>query len=644
MIGTILFVLLYFALARQFRSWPPAARVALASVFALAGPVLALSVVARLGLNANPPIIVLVFVLFIVVAAMLRPRREMWPGNPLWLRASALALVVASLSALLGRPPTLGTLADPWAHIAWSRGLPAALDAYTPGFPAFYAILGLDDRLLGAFRMAPVVLHFVLTAQFLALSERFGKIWPGAVAALAYLVVPVAFGKFEPPRPELMGAVFITASWWILLSNHPGKRWRPLSLSVLTCVLLVSHPSILEIAFLMAMAVVVIIRKTDTDRNGRLHLLFSIGVGTAVSLLVSPFPLRFLFDTDTGPAIADRYRAITVPGIIYVARMWGFGLGLATIAGVVWIATHVRKAHRESTGVLLGLAIWFALILGPVALAAIGIQLPNTLATYRYLLSAALPLALGVTVVAGLALGSGALARFGVALCTVVIALDICLRPTFSVFLGVLALILVAGCWWILRRSPNRVVLVATNGFVFLMAIAFRLVIWLPSPPPEANWLANEGDRQTTVVTSWPMTNAFDALIPQRVLGGLAGADANLGLHRAGATTKLRDRLNWCGDINDSVVDTLRTVLGGMDALPAFLVVGDRFEEAWRAYAERWESLPQTDDPKDRPFFAADPCGEAAALRLEKIRKLLDDHSGVSRVFTTENAVIYRME
>ena len=141
MIGMFLFLVLFLAIARQLRGWPPAARVGFAAAFSLALPVFVLSLLARVGINATVMSVVVVFTVLIGLMLARAPRTPRTPDvdseaqrpqkRSGWLIAAAVALLVAALTALLGRPPGLDPLVDPWAHLAWSRDLPNAL----PGWP-----------------------------------------------------------------------------------------------------------------------------------------------------------------------------------------------------------------------------------------------------------------------------------------------------------------------------------------------------------------------------------------------------------------------------------------------------------------------------------------------------------------------------
>jgi hypothetical protein len=197
---------------------------------------------------------------------------------------------------------------------------------------------------------------------------------------------------------------------------------------------------------------------------------------------------------------------------------------------------------------------------------------------------------------------------------------------------------------WIIRRLSTRKTWVAASIVAFAAAVGVRLLIWFPSPPSEAAWLVERGDPKLAVVTNWPLTNALDALVPQRVIDGLAGNDGNVAHHRAWTPSPLHDRLTWCGEHADISVDSLRVLLGRMDALPAYLVVGDRFAESWQLYAMQREDFAQTGRLGLHPYYTAEPCPQPAAARVSNMRHALESHPSVRREFSAEHITVYRMD
>lgn len=648
MSGTFLFLVLFLAIARRLQGWPPAARVAFAAALSVALPVFALSLLARMGIDGTALPVLCIFGVLTGLTFVRTPRiPQSSVESAGWPAVAALALLVATLTALFGRPPTMDPLVDPWAHLAWSRDLSSIHRLYSLGFPAFCAIVGLDDRLVGAFRFAPMLLHAALAAQFMALGERFGKLWPGAVAAFAFLVVPVAFGKFEPPRPILLAAVFIAASWWVVIFDGLPFRWRLGVLGFFTCVTVTTHASILELTYLCALAIAILAGGLERKIARRLWLVLVVGIATAAGIAVSPYPLWLFLKPHAQVVVTDASMVLTAPRLIDLARMWGLGLGVAAAASAVWIAFHFRAAWTKTRGVLLGAAVWFVLCLTPIALTAAGMEIATVLEAFRFVLAASLPLAMAVAIIAGFAgscRANSTPVKAGLMVGVLAIILDICLRPGFVVTNGLIAAGLAAAIWAIVRRPVKPVIVASTTAVLLALAIAVRLVIWFPSPPPETVWLKETGNPNHHVVTNWPLTNALDALVPQPVIDGLAGADANIGLHRATVSTSLRDRLHWCDDWTAGVVDTLRAALGEMDALPGYLVVGNAFDEAWRVYADQRSIQPETATNRAGSFFAARPCAGDSATRLQTIHATFDSHPAVTRRFDSETVTIFEIQ
>jgi len=644
MIGTALILALTLFAAARLRGFAPAKRVALGFLVGLGSPVLAVSIIARLGVQPNTGVVLVVFaVLAAVFWTLTRARRDA-PDDTMWVGIVGVAFVVASLSALLGRPPEAGVLIDPWAHIAWSRNLPGVFDLYPPGFPALLAVLGLDDPLMGAFRLAPFILHSALAAQFLALGETAGAAWPGATAGLLYLVVPVAFAKFDPPRPELFAAVCVASAWWILLGALPTRRWTYGSLALSTCVLLVTHVSPLEIAHVATAGVCVLAGFGVGVTGSRPGLLVSLFAGAALSLVVSPWPLAVLLRQDSMFLNTGAYATTTPPGAIDIARMWGPGLTAAGAAAAAWFISRFKTIPSEARRFFVGIALLGSLALAPALLSAAGVFIPMSMATYRFYLAAALPLAMGAAVAGGFAWKEGRASRLGVAACALIAILDVCLRPTFSILAGLTAVATLAAAMWTARRPRGAATLAVAAGLAALLGIGVRIAIWRPQAPPEAVWLAEKGDPSVAVVAGWPDIVALDALVPQRVIDGLPGRDGNVARHRAVGISPLRDDLDWCGENAAASVVKLRDFLAGLNALPAYLVVGEKFAESWSLYAAQRDRLVTRGNPVDGSFWSALPCPETAQTRIVKIRSALESYPGVLREFSTDGVAIYRME
>jgi hypothetical protein len=629
MIGTALILALTLFTATRLRGFLPAGRIALSFLIALGSPVLAVSAVARLGVQPGVGIVVGVFAVLAAAVWILTRTRSATPQDWKWLRTLAAAFAVASLSAFLGRAPASGILVDPWAHIAWSRNLPAVFDLYPPGFPAFFAVLGLDDPLFGPMRLSSFLLHSALAAQFLALVEMTRALWPGAAAALLYLVVPVAFTKFDPPRPGLFAGVFVASAWWMLLGGIPSRRWVYGSLAFSTCALLVTHVSPLEIAHLAAFGICVLTGLTGRFAGTRRGLLFSLAAGAALSLVISPWPFAVLFRRESIFLLPSAYAAAAPTNAVAVARMWGPGLTIGGAAAAAWFFSRFRTIPRETRGFLFGIALMALLLLVPAVMIAAGFNVPVPLAPYRFYLAAALPLAIGTALAGATAWSGGRAGGLGVAACAAVAIADLCLRPTFSLARALAALATVAAVGWFARRR-GAAAFVTAAVLAGCLGIAARIVIWRPQPP--------------AVVAGWPEIVALDALVPQRVIDGLTGRDGNVARHRAVDISPLHEQLDWCGDSAAESAEALHGFLAGANALPAYLVVGDAFADSWSLYAGQRDHLVKRGDLPAHPFWSAQPCPEPAEERIGKIRSALEARADVRREYSTDRVVVYRMD
>jgi hypothetical protein len=643
MIGTVLILGLTLFAATRLRGLAPARRVALSFLIGVGLPVLLVCLAARLGIQPGAAGVLAAFAAgAVLVWIMTRPLRAA-PDDAMWLGALAASFAVSCLSALLGRPPAAGMLVDPWAHIAWSRDLPAVFDLYPPGFPAFVAILGLGDPLLGAFRLAPFLLHAVLAAQFLALVETIGASWPGAVSGLLYLVVPVAFTKFDPPRPELFAAIWIVSAWWIVLGALPARRWVYASLAFSTCVLFVSHVSPLEIAHVAALGICVLTGIVGGLAGSRRGLVVSLFAGSALSLAISPWPLKVLSRDESIFLLPSAYAA-GPPGAIDIARMWGPGLSAAGAVSAAWFLSRFKTIPRETRGLLAGIALMGILVLAPALVTALGIYIPVPLATYRFYLAAALPLAMGAAAAGSAAWKDRRAVRFGAAACGLIAVLDLSLRPSLSISHGLAALVIGAAAWWFARARRRFIAVGLAAALAASFGVAVRIALWRPHAPAEAVWLAEKGDPRLPVVAGWPEIVALDALVPQRAIDGLPGRDGNVARHRSVTISPLHDELDWCGTNAAASVGLLRTFLERANALPAYVVVGDALAESWSLYAGQREHLKNRGDLDKHPFWSTLPCPESAATRLAKIRSAFDADPGVRREFSAEAVVVYRID
>ncbi len=644
MIGTALIVLVTVLSCRRLRSLPPAARVAAGYVLGIGVPVAILCLLARFGVPANRWVVGFVFA--IILAFLLgTPRKSAsLPDDTRWTGVLAITFAASAMTALVSPSPAGSPLIDPWAHIAWSRNLPEALELYPPGFPAFLAVLGLDDRLIGAFRMAPLVLHAALIAQFLALGERVRALWPAVICALAYLTVPVAFGKFDPPRPELLAAVLIVASWWVLGSNALGTRSKGLALCGLSGLLAASHLSYLEVGHFAALGFAILWGAPEGSRSQRLPLFVSIAVGALLSLVISPSPLAHVSGAESLPATTSRETAAGLIDPIGIARMVGWMFSVAGAAALLWTVIAWKRACCHMGGVFPGLLVFGVLEVAPLVLIAAGVRIPISFAPYRHVLAAVLPLAMLIAIASGLVGIWTRWGRYAFMLLAALFALHIVTRPTFSWTLGMTALAAAIAAAWTARRESAATTRIAACVIAFVLAAGVRLWIWLPSAPPEASWLVTHGDSRLSVVSNWPLTNVLDALVPQRVIDGLAGNDGNAARHRSHELSPLRDHLAWCGGQTVASVDSLRATLGRMGALPAYLVVGDQFAQSWEVYAKHRETVAQSGELARHSYFAAQPCPETAAERVNRIRDALEGNPSVHRDFAAGGVAVYRME
>lgn len=622
MLGSVLFLVSTLLLVRGLPQLAPARRCALASLLALVVPMVALCLAARLKLRIDAAIVLASHLLLWWFALVrIRSRRQDGPAGEL-LAPLGLALAVAGVSALLGRNPSHDALIDPWAHLAWARNLPDALFLYPPGFPAVVRSLTLDHPLIGAFRSAPVVLHVTLACQFLALGATGGRIAPAALFALLYLIIPVSQGKFEPPRPELLAAILIVASWWILLASGLSRGARRGALGLCTAALLVAHVSVLELAHLAALGLAVILGAGERAARDRGMLLASIAAGGGLSLLISPWPWKVMFTPQEIPLVAHQPGTVDSLSPRSLALLWGLDLTAWMVVTVAWIPAAWSRFGFSTRRVLAALGLAAALLLAPLLLIRLDVHLPLQLFTHRLALGAALPLAAAVALVLSHRSTWPGVDR---ALTAGLVLLTLAYKtwrpgvPASQLLLALLVAVLGLAAARATTRTPW---VVAGLAGLALAAWGIRLWIWTPHEPPVVRWLREEAEPRVPVVTNWPVTNALDALVSRPVMDGLAGRDANVGLHRAHEVTTLRGEILWCGD-GGTAAAALATHLQTQELRVAYVVVDPRFETTWSDYARERAHMIRIGRLGRYPFFQEPPCPEPAPVRLGRMREAL---------------------
>jgi hypothetical protein len=616
LVGTLLYLVSTSMLAGWcFPGQRPATRLAAAVLLALAVPILVLTTAARLGVNASAPLVFGAHASLWVTAAFSRLRRPRPPESSV-LPAAFLAAMVALLSALLGRDPSGLVLVDAWAHLAWSRTLAASLHAYAPGFPAFLATVTPFGALAGAFRCSALVLHFALAAQFLALGHRGRDRGPAALAALAYLTVPAAGSRFEPPGPELLSAVFLAGSWWVACAHGPSDQARAAALGALTLVTLICHVSALEITLFVGLAVAIAAGASGTRPTARIVALGSLAAGVLCASALSPWFVDLVLAPASVPLVALQPGLVRAIALRSIAAAFGLALGGLLLAGAVQMARRWRAIAARDLAAIVGLAFAALALLAPIALAEFGVQVPLQLFTDRLLLAAALPLALLAAVMLERGQAEAPGRDFVPALGVAIVALAQLVRPV-AAWSHVGLAFLTAALGLLTLRMVSRRAWIAVAGTALALGLVARLWIWTPQIPPEARWLRG-ASADIPILTNWPVTNELDALVDAPVVDGLAGRDANLALHRRSFSTDLRDRLAWCGSGDGAA--GIETYLLANGIPEAFLVVDDRFANAWRTYRAARDGLLAAPHPGTDNLLREPPCATPDAERLAAMR------------------------
>ena len=440
--------------------------------------------------------------------------------------------------------------------------------------------------------------------------------------------------------PELLGALFLIATWWVLLRDEHGERGRALGLGGLVLMIVLCHVSALQIAMLLALGLAVVGGAGGLRWSARLLAAAAMAIGLVVAAALSPSFLALLFAPESVPLMAMQSGSVQAIGLRSMVAGLGLTLGVLLALALVGLGLHRRELRpREivAFGSLLGAAL---LLLAPLALAHLDVELPLQLFTSRLLMAAALPLSILVAAVLGRGIHSRDTRLLFVAFGAVALAqLARPVAPLPQVATAVLvAAALGVGLW----RMPRRLWPTLT-GTVLLLTVFVRLWIWTPEMRPYVQWL-RAASAPLPVLTNWPVTNELDALLEVPVIDGLAGRDAGVALHRAEFSTDLRDRLHWCGaEGNTRALQGLRDHLESTGRTEVFLVVDARFRRAWEEYADKWTDPTRDLGDEARRVYATEPCSAAPEQRLDEVHRSLQAWKEAEVAFRSPEATVYHV-
>ena len=616
-------------------------RLAAAVLVALGVPITVLSVAAGLGLDLSWPGVVVVHAMLWAIAVSRRGRRETGRVDSTGVLSSVfLAATVAFLSALIGPDPSGYVIIDAWAHLAWSRDLAVDPELYARGFPAFLSTLTPFDPLFGAFRASAILLHFALATQFLALARRPSSRVVAALAALAYLLAPAVDFRAEIPLPEFLSAIFIVAIWWVVRSETFVGGWRAVTLALLAAVVVFTHVSALQIATFTGIGVALLLGAGRTPWPGRILDVAGLVLGVVFAALLSPSLMVLVTDPGSLPLLNLQSGSVDAAGPRVIVRGMGLSLCGLLALGAARVIRNRRRVEASDAAQAAGLGVTTLLLFAPIALAHADVELPLQVFTLRLVHAACLSCAVLVVVGFDTRREEGPLSPAWLALTAVVFVVgQLPIDRVGFTMIAVAAVVLFAAIATYLRVSGP-----AWFGFAavaLIASVSLRAAIWVPEQAPSIRWL-REAPEALPIVTNWPATNELDALVDVPVLDGLAGRDAQLGLHRGSFTTDLRDRLWWCG--GESALGPLARYLEDSGLGAVHVVVDARFVRAWSVYAAARQDPNRNHEGEAALLYDAEPCPTGPDERLQRLQKVLREWPAARVVHESPEATVYRVE
>jgi len=620
MIGAFLLLGLIFIIALRLPGTNPANRLARAGALALMTPVLALVVLAALGVTLSSWATLGLLTACILVFF---PWRSSYPlSQEDWGILTLATLVCFTGAAALVAKPFLHDL---YAHMAWSKNLAAAQDYYPLGFPALFHLTGSGGwPLITSLRVAPVILGIVFALQCIAIGDRFGSRTAGALAAAAYMFKSL---KADPSLPEFFAVILMTATWRELVIFKPPSslKWIPL----LCFATVVVHISVFEIVHfgILACALLLVLKQPLSIRAGALSLA---ALGALGGILISPMARGILFGA--GPLLTSQQPGELDPfNPRSLAWSWGYGFVLAFGASLLFFFKDCFKDDRWKWVLLFSLGS--ALLLAPTILMLGGVEIPLQMYAGRQYVAA-----LMLAVLAWLVLISGApkviLAGFALLLAGQIAhssGFDIPRLLIAGVGLGLIV--------FVAPSIPDGQKSWAFVLFLFA-AVGIRLFLWAPQAPPWAAWIQHNAPSGSVVMTNWPTVNPADALTDTQVLDGVAGADASLALHRLQTIPPYRHQLGTC-DPSRAFANPLKAVLDSLGTDAAYIVIHEDYTSAWANYAGTHEFLKQRGELGQYSVYQAPPCPLPAGERLYHMNNELIVHSLFTKVYEDSRCSIY---
>jgi hypothetical protein len=637
MIALVAYAALFWASLRRLIARNPShLAVCRAATLCIAAPAVILSVLARLGAGGHEGLTAAVLAGSVLVALWAARSRTGSSNHGTWeLIGLALAAAVVMPRSDIG---PVAVARDGMAHLAWSKDLISASTFYAPGLPAFLSTFTLGDPLVGAFRVAPLVLLCALFMQMISLGRAFGWARAGLGGCIALLSMPALTGRLEPALPEMMAYVLIVAMWVELRALGRGHREAAYWLAFLSFSLALTHVSILEVVHFAVLGLTLFLQFQRPLRD-RLMAVTGLIIGGALAIMITPVLGAILFG-DGILLMREQPSNLAPFSVRGLAVGWGLGFDVALL-GAFLLVTSAGKGVRRVVGSAVPFYFAALLLVSPMLLKWIGMDLPLQVFSSRLISAASVFTVIGWVVM--LAQLRERRARWAgvVALFPLLAVLDrFSGAPLFLAMavLGAVAAVFVIRCSSAGARWRG-VVLAA----VLVLSLVGRLIAWNPTDPDWVIALRAVEPEDKILLTHWPSFNQAQARTGLAVEVGIAGADAGLPLHALTGLPSLRGQLQWAEDSTEADRDALVEWICGRGEEEVLVLVHREIEGAWAGYRKIWERRQEGDLGPGALVYRRKPCPDPASTRVARMQSVLGSLETAHVFYEDESATIYRV-
>jgi hypothetical protein len=527
---------------------------------------------------------------------------------------------------------------DGMAHFAWSKDLISASAFYAPGLPAFLSTVTPGDPLVGAFRVAPLILLAALFMQIVAMGRAFGWGSAGLAGCFALLSMPAMTGRLEPALPEMMAYALIVAMWVEVRALGQGHRDAAYWLAFLSLSLVLTHVSILEVVHFAVLGLTLLLQ-VERPLRDRLVTVGGVIGGAALAVVMTPVLWAILFG-DGILLMSEQPSNLAPFSVKGLAARWGLGFDVALL-GALFLLISLGKGARRGVASAVPFCFAALLLVSPMLMKSIGIETPLQVFSSRLVSATSLFAVLGWVVM--LAQVRERRARW-VGAAGFLPLLSVFYRfqgaPMFlaAVVLGAAAAILMRRCSTM--RSRWRGVVLAA---ILIVSMTGRLIAWYPSDPAWVTALRAVEPEDRILLTHWPSFNQAQARTGLAVEVGIAGSDAGLPLHALTSIPSLRYRLQWAQNSAGADRDALVEWIVGRGEEEVLILVHREIEGAWTEYRKMWDRRQEGNLGPGSLVYRDEPCADPASIRMARMDVVIGSLETAQVFHEDEIATIYRV-